>query len=425
MESRKQIELDKSLFLAVKENKYYKVRNLIDEGANPNAYTDPVDGYSCLLWAVKHRSQLMTDALLNAGARVDYCNAENKSPMGLAANIKFWYGVERFAAVKNYPGSGYGYETALKLALDKLENSSVVSLLKAGTPVDDPVPANPPSEYWKQRASWTPLHIAVEKGQVSMVQTLLQYGADINIQNNNGQTPSDLAMALGDQDCLDVLESLDLTFTGDAIFKKLASSSNLSQYDIESFSPYKEHVFAHILQINDKQIRIMALKEAKNPNSALGQLFWYQRGASKPSLEKGMLNRVVKQLEEENRVPVKVIQSSTAKITSAMDIPSVQQQQYSPPVATTPVAASAPVYYMPLYPDLSQPIMSYSYPAPAPVFYSYPVLPSAPADELQPVYVATNPHSFTNQMNNLPKVADLPVLKKPNEVTTRKYEYGS
>ena len=49
--------------------------------------------------------------------------------------------------------------------------------------------ANIQNDFWR----WTALHKAVSDHDVSMVEMLLGYGADIHIRDINGTTPLDLA----------------------------------------------------------------------------------------------------------------------------------------------------------------------------------------------------------------------------------------
>ena len=45
----------------------------------------------------------------------------------------------------------------------------------------------------KNKRGQTPLHIAVEEGNLNIVKALLKHGADVSIVDNNNETPLDIA----------------------------------------------------------------------------------------------------------------------------------------------------------------------------------------------------------------------------------------
>jgi len=52
----------------------------------------------------------------------------------------------------------------------------------------------------------TALHLAVGTGQIAAVQLLMTAGADASLQDDNGETPADLAVAFNFMDCADALD---------------------------------------------------------------------------------------------------------------------------------------------------------------------------------------------------------------------------
>ena len=61
---------------------------------------------------------------------------------------------------------------------------------------------------------YTPLHNAVEQGQLSAVLWLLDQGADTAVRNDAGETPAALARVLGENDIASVLEDAAGMVTG-------------------------------------------------------------------------------------------------------------------------------------------------------------------------------------------------------------------
>jgi len=58
-----------------------------------------------------------------------------------------------------------------------------------------------------QHGGWTPLHQAADHGHQPLVMLLLQHGADPTARSDNGQTPADMARAKGFDDVVAFLES--------------------------------------------------------------------------------------------------------------------------------------------------------------------------------------------------------------------------
>jgi len=61
-----------------------------------------------------------------------------------------------------------------------------------------------PVDKWKN----TPLHDAAREGHLSVVKLLVERGADVRLQNDIGQTASDLAQCAGKKDVVEWLDSV-------------------------------------------------------------------------------------------------------------------------------------------------------------------------------------------------------------------------
>jgi ankyrin repeat protein len=52
---------------------------------------------------------------------------------------------------------------------------------------------------------WTPLHVAVDKRNIQAVRLLLEHGADVNVRNRSGETPSQLGLKYGRHEIVELL----------------------------------------------------------------------------------------------------------------------------------------------------------------------------------------------------------------------------
>jgi hypothetical protein len=55
----------------------------------------------------------------------------------------------------------------------------------------------------------TALHWAVERGHISMVETLLRFGADVNLDSKFGKTPLEIASDTGRPDIFEMLQNAE------------------------------------------------------------------------------------------------------------------------------------------------------------------------------------------------------------------------
>lgn len=131
---------------------------MLQNGAWPNQRVESEGGWYALTGAAGHSDPQMIELFLDHGARIQ--------------------------------GSG-----ALNLAVltDKEEN--VKCLLRRGADVNEmaPITDNPGS----RENMGPPLHKAVEKGHVGVVDILLNAGADVNMKDAKGRTAAEIARLKG------------------------------------------------------------------------------------------------------------------------------------------------------------------------------------------------------------------------------------
>ncbi|MCU0463371.1 MAG: ankyrin repeat domain-containing protein [Anaerolineae bacterium] len=169
-------------------NHYEAARVLIAKGANVNILRDA--DISPLNWA---KSIQMARLLLENGANVSHQDRHGQSPFFNAVtsgdldfvNLFIQHGVE--TNIVDYHG---------KTALHVATNAAILKrLLELGLPVNS-----------VSRTGDTPLHNAVFRDSLKMVELLLNYGADVTIQNRDGLNPVRLAKHKGHRQVLDKLE---------------------------------------------------------------------------------------------------------------------------------------------------------------------------------------------------------------------------
>jgi GA-binding protein transcription factor beta len=61
--------------------------------------------------------------------------------------------------------------------------------------------------FWYLQLKMTPLHWAVERGHISMVETLLRFGADVCAESKFGKTPLEIASDIGRPDIYEMLQA--------------------------------------------------------------------------------------------------------------------------------------------------------------------------------------------------------------------------
>nr|XP_022287243.1 protein phosphatase 1 regulatory subunit 12B-like isoform X16 [Crassostrea virginica] len=132
--------------------------------------------------------KILQEEMDNQGVDADAARSEEESQMMQDANK--WLN-NKSVKEKKHPKTG---ATALHVAAAKGYMKVMSILLKAGADVNS-------QDY----DGWTPLHAAAHWGQEEACKTLVDHMCDMQIKNNGGQTPYDVA----DSDVLKLLEELE------------------------------------------------------------------------------------------------------------------------------------------------------------------------------------------------------------------------
>jgi ankyrin repeat protein len=166
-------------------NKLKAARFLMEHGLSPD-FTDSVSGNSSLMDAVAAANVSMVSLLLGFGANLNYINAG----MGTALNSAIYWHSNANAVLKEKVRSMSMRDSIAEDHLPKLF-TIIQILLKAG--------ASPNSPGFD--GDGTCLHDAASYCDSSVVQLLLQYGADKNAKDDSGERPYDIAVK---NDCKDL-----------------------------------------------------------------------------------------------------------------------------------------------------------------------------------------------------------------------------
>lgn len=181
------------LLSAVIHEKLELAKCLLKAGAPTNWVTSD-DMNTCLHWAVKHKNSKMIELLIDHDASLSALNKLKHTPMIFACYWKSWEVVNSIAKLRKMDTKdSYHYSCALYNAVlcDNLE--SVKCLLAADASPD-----------WFSKDG-SALHLAVKKNNTAMITLLLHHGAKKSYRNSEGQTPLELACALGHWDMADML----------------------------------------------------------------------------------------------------------------------------------------------------------------------------------------------------------------------------
>jgi ankyrin repeat protein len=167
---------------------------LIEQGANINLKDK--HGNTPIFYTVLHGSLEMTTKLASAGANINSQNNDGVSPLHLAIltqNEKIAKYLIEHRALINLSTLEGGY-SALHLAVAEKMGGLIQLLIKYGAHVNE-----------EDDDGDTPLHWSVRQSDLQIAKQLLQYGADIFAVNEDEETPLDMAVALDEQIVAQVL----------------------------------------------------------------------------------------------------------------------------------------------------------------------------------------------------------------------------
>lgn len=156
------------------------VKDLLAQGASPNACCTQEDGNAALHMASKYLGNtIVALALLNAGADIEIQNKYGHTPLHVAARydgVKIAKLLLASGAVAN--SKDFDKLTPLHLAARWGSLPVAELLLKAGADVSA-----------RDKEGNTPLHHAAVGGAVQVASMLLSWGAKVDARDKRGQTP--------------------------------------------------------------------------------------------------------------------------------------------------------------------------------------------------------------------------------------------
>jgi len=186
-------DVNKELIEACKTGRLDEVGNLINEGADPNFVGE--HNLTPLLWICSNRErESVVRYLLQKGANVNYDGFGEGTALMLAAyageinllTLYLEFGARVDCALPR------GGETALHMAAVKGKTDAMKLLVQAKANTNQRANTNAHTEMFSGGAQlWgeTPLHFAAAYGDVLMIQTLFDGGADKTVENAHGEWP--------------------------------------------------------------------------------------------------------------------------------------------------------------------------------------------------------------------------------------------
>jgi len=189
-------EMNRSTPLSIAAQNRHKdiIEYLVEHGADVNK--ERKDGCTPLLIATKKGYEYIVEYLVKHGADVNKANNDGVTPVSIAAEEEFEniikYLEKHGADINKADKDGV---TPLFMATQTGNVNIIKYLVEHGADTN------------KQNLKGNiPLHVAGEKGYENIVKYLVEHGADINKQNNNGLTPLDIAKRMKNEKIVEYLE---------------------------------------------------------------------------------------------------------------------------------------------------------------------------------------------------------------------------
>lgn len=168
------------LLLAAGAGSLEGVKALVARGVDVNA-AEPRLGQTALMWAAAEGHSDVVRGLVEAGAKVDAVSKSGFTPLLFAAVKGDVPSIELLldaGADPNYslPSGG----KPLMVAIAYRRTSAGLALLEGGAL----------ATARNERTGTTPLHVAAQQGDLTMVRALLDRGADPNVRTNRSSAPA-------------------------------------------------------------------------------------------------------------------------------------------------------------------------------------------------------------------------------------------
>ena len=165
------------------------VSSLLKKGADVNAVQN--DGATALHWAAYLNDADTMAMLLRAGAKVNAKNDLGVTPLALAAQQGATAVIEQLLKAGALPNDAVNFVNAGETPLMHAARAGSVEAVKALAKADANVNAK---ETWNGQ---TALMWAAAEGHAPVVETLLEFGADLHARSNGGTTPFMFAVRKG------------------------------------------------------------------------------------------------------------------------------------------------------------------------------------------------------------------------------------